>query len=95
MSTISTIDLSSLPAPGVIEELDFEVILRAMRDDLVARFPPIAPVIDLQSEPARKSAVSACRANETSEGTEERIAKRASEGAAISPRGAVHLRHHS
>jgi phage-related baseplate assembly protein len=54
MSTVSTIDLSSLPAPGVIEELDFEVILRAMRDDLVARFPPIAPVIDLQSEPARK-----------------------------------------
>ena len=54
MSTISTIDLSSLPAPGIIEELDFEVILRAMRDDLVARFPPIAPVIDLQSEPARK-----------------------------------------
>ena len=54
MSTTSTIDLSSLPAPGVIEELDFEVILRAMRDDLVARFPPIVPVIDLQSEPARK-----------------------------------------
>ena len=54
MSTISTIDLSSLPAPGVIEELDFEVILRVMRDDLVARFPSIAPVIDLQSEPARK-----------------------------------------
>jgi phage-related baseplate assembly protein len=54
MSNISTIDLSSLPPPRVIEELDFEVILRAMRDDLVARFPPIASVIDLQSEPARK-----------------------------------------
>lgn len=54
MSNISTIDLSSLPPPGVIEELDFEVILRAMRDDLVVRFPPIASVIDLESEPARK-----------------------------------------
>jgi phage-related baseplate assembly protein len=54
MSNISTIDLSSLPPPGVIEELDFEVILRAMRDDLVARFPAIEPVIDLESEPARK-----------------------------------------
>lgn len=54
MSSISTIDLSSLPSPSVVEELDFEVILRAMRDDLVARFPAIEPVIDLESEPARK-----------------------------------------
>lgn len=54
MSRFSQIDLSALPAPDVVETLDFEAILRAMRDDLVARFPEIEGVIDLESEPARK-----------------------------------------
>ena len=48
------IDLSNLPTPDVVEELSFETILTAMRDDLVARFPAIEGVIDLESEPARK-----------------------------------------
>ena len=38
----------------MIETLDYEAIVTEMRDDLVARFPAIAGVIDLESEPARK-----------------------------------------
>jgi phage-related baseplate assembly protein len=40
--------------PDVIETLDYEAIVAEMRDDLGARFPAIAGVIDLESEPARK-----------------------------------------
>lgn len=55
MTILSTsIDLSRLPAPNVVETLSFETILKEMRDDLVARYPAIAGVIDLESEPARK-----------------------------------------
>lgn len=54
MAGFTQINLADLPAPDVIEALDFEAILTAMRDDLVARLPSIVGVIDLQSEPARK-----------------------------------------
>jgi phage-related baseplate assembly protein len=54
MAGYTQINLSSLPAPAVIEALDFETILREMRDDLVERLPEIEGVIDLESEPARK-----------------------------------------
>jgi phage-related baseplate assembly protein len=54
MSRFTAINLSGLTPPDVIETLDYEAIVREMRDDLVARFPDIAGVIDLQSEPARK-----------------------------------------
>ena len=54
MSRFTAINLSGLTPPEVIETLDFEAIVTDMRDDLVARFPAIAGVIDLQSEPARK-----------------------------------------
>ena len=54
MSRFSAIDLSALTPPDIIETLDYEAIVEAMRDDLVARFPLIAGVIDLESEPARK-----------------------------------------
>lgn len=54
MTSTQAIDLSALPAPDVVETIDFEGILKAMRDDLVARFPAIESVIDLESEPARK-----------------------------------------
>jgi hypothetical protein len=54
MSRFSTINLSALTPPDIIETLDCEAIVREMRDDLVARFPFIAGVIDLESEPARK-----------------------------------------
>lgn len=54
MSRFSAINLAGLPPPDVIETLDYETIVRDMRNDLVARFPDIAGVIDLESEPARK-----------------------------------------
>lgn len=54
MSRFTAIDLSGLAPPGIIETLDYEQIVTAMRDDLVERFPLIAGVIDLESEPARK-----------------------------------------
>ncbi|OYW51982.1 MAG: hypothetical protein B7Y80_21095 [Hyphomicrobium sp. 32-62-53] len=54
MSRFTAINLSGLSPPDIIETLDYEAIVTAMRDDLVARFPLIVGVIDLESEPARK-----------------------------------------
>lgn len=54
MSHDTALDLSVLPPPEVIETVSYEPIVTLMRDDLVARFPAIAGVIDLESEPARK-----------------------------------------
>ena len=54
MSRFTAINLAGLAPPDIIETLDYEAIVTAMRNDLVARFPLIAGVIDLQSEPARK-----------------------------------------
>lgn len=47
-------ELEGLADPTIIEELDLEAVITAMRDDLVARFPAIAGVVDLESEPSRK-----------------------------------------
>lgn len=49
-----TVDLSSLPAPDVIETLSFEAILAEHKADLVERHPDIEETIDLESEPALK-----------------------------------------
>ena len=54
MSRFTAIDLSAMTPPDIIETLDYEAIVTDMRDDLVARFPDIVGVIDLESEPARK-----------------------------------------
>lgn len=54
MSRFAAINLSGLTPPDIIETLDYEAIVTAMRNDLVERFPLIAGVIDLESEPARK-----------------------------------------
>lgn len=54
MSHDTAIDISVLPKPEVIETVDYEAIVKLMRDDLVARFPAIVGVVDLESEPARK-----------------------------------------
>ncbi len=54
MAGYTQINLANLPAPAVVETLSFETIVQEMRDDLVARFPAISGVIDLESEPARK-----------------------------------------
>lgn len=54
MSRFTAIDLSAMVPPDIIETLGYEAIVKDMRDDLVARFPAIVGVIDLESEPARK-----------------------------------------
>lgn len=54
MSGFDAINLSLLPPPAVVEPLDFEAILAAMKADLIARAPELAPVMALESEPAVK-----------------------------------------
>lgn len=54
MADSAIYDLSGFPEPTIIEELDFEVILASMKADLAVRFPPIAPLLVLESEPAVK-----------------------------------------
>lgn len=46
--------LVGLPDPTVIEEISFEAILDAMKSDLTARFPDIAPILALESSAAVK-----------------------------------------
>lgn len=52
--TYSAINLGLLPPPDVVEALDFEAILAAMRADLAARAPDLAPVLALESDPLAK-----------------------------------------
>ena len=49
---MSTIDLSQLPAPTIIEALSFETILSQLKADLLQRYPAFDA--DLLSEPAIK-----------------------------------------
>lgn len=52
MSAFTQIDLSTLPAPDVIEELNFETIFAAMLADLQARDPVFDALVE--SDPAYK-----------------------------------------
>ena len=52
MSAFSTIDLSTIPPPSVVETLDFEAILAAMLADLQARDPAFTALVE--SDPAYK-----------------------------------------
>ena len=47
---LSTVDLSRLPAPALVEDLSYEAILDAMLADLVARMPAFSALTD--SDPA-------------------------------------------
>jgi len=49
-----TIDLSRLPAPSVVEPLDYETILATLKADLLALAPELGEVLALESEPATK-----------------------------------------
>lgn len=49
-----TVDLSTLPAPEVVETLVFEAIVADIKADYTARYPAGADVIDLESEPIVK-----------------------------------------
>ncbi len=50
----TAIDLSRLPAPQVVETLDYERLLQAIKDDFARRAPAQAAVLDLESEPLVK-----------------------------------------
>lgn len=50
--TFTAVDLSQLPAPDVVEPLDFEAIFAEMLADLQARFPEFSALV--QSDPAFK-----------------------------------------
>lgn len=52
--SITQNDIDGLPPPQVVEELDFEAILAASVQDMIARFPAIAGTVVLESEPSRK-----------------------------------------
>lgn len=54
-----SVDLSSLPAPEVVEALSFETILADTKADLIARFPAdeqatMAALLELESDPITK-----------------------------------------
>ncbi|MFZ6640793.1 baseplate assembly protein [Undibacterium sp. TC4M20W] len=51
---MSMIDLSKLPPPTVIEELDFEALVTVHKQDLLQRHPSAANVLALPSEPLVK-----------------------------------------
>lgn len=48
------VDLSTLPAPQVLEALSFEEILADMKSAVAAALPAIEPVLQIESEPAVK-----------------------------------------
>lgn len=50
----SALDLSQLPPPAAIEVLSFEVLIAAIKTDLIARSPELEPVLGLESEPIVK-----------------------------------------
>lgn len=52
--TTNNIDLSSLPFPQVLEELDFEAELQACKDELISRDETLTDVLNLESEPLVK-----------------------------------------
>jgi phage-related baseplate assembly protein len=52
MSTL--IDLSTLPAPNVIEALDFESLLADIKAQFLGLYPDAAQTIELESEPVTK-----------------------------------------
>lgn len=45
--------IAGLPDPDIVETLDFEAIVTALRDDVVALYPDLAGVVDIEGSPAR------------------------------------------
>lgn len=54
MSTDNRVDLSTLPFPDVLEALDYEAELDECKSDLLGRYPSVADVLTLESEPLIK-----------------------------------------
>lgn len=54
MSGFTAVDLSQMPVPALIDELNYETILAEMKADLISRDPAMADVLSLESEPSLK-----------------------------------------
>jgi phage-related baseplate assembly protein len=54
MTAFTQVDLSKLPSPQVIQQLDYEAELETMKGMVRAAAPDLARVLDLESEPAVK-----------------------------------------
>ncbi len=54
MKTFSSINLSELPFPDVIETIEYEDILGTLKAELIALSPDSASVLELESEPLTK-----------------------------------------
>lgn len=54
MPSYTQIDLSGLPAPLAIEELDYETILSDLKSACALAMPGLAPVLEIETEPATK-----------------------------------------
>ena len=54
MSGFDAIDLSKLPAPNVIQTVEYEALFSEMKAKAVEFMPELAPFLDLESEPATK-----------------------------------------
>lgn len=54
MNTFSPIDLSQVPIPAILEQLDYENILTETADFVTALDPDLADALALESEPSRK-----------------------------------------
>ena len=54
MSGFSAIDLSQVPAPNVVEPLNFESVLADLKAELLAIDPILGGVLDFESEPVIK-----------------------------------------
>lgn len=52
--SFSAINLAKLPAPQVIETVDYDALLTEMKDAAIAEFPELAQALSLESEPATK-----------------------------------------
>lgn len=51
---MNEIDLSLLPAPNVVQPLDFEVVLASLKALVLQALPDLADVLELESEPVNK-----------------------------------------
>lgn len=49
--SFTAIDLSLLPAPTAIEDIDYEYLLQQWRDYMLAKQPELTDTLDLESEP--------------------------------------------
>lgn len=54
MSRFRQIDLSKVPPPDVVHQLDYEALLSEMKDALLLRDPSLAASLELESEPLVK-----------------------------------------